>query len=53
MLRRFLSLPITVRLAILAWAVLIVAITLRVAIAPAWKGTVVNIYILAAERWWA
>jgi len=53
MLRRYLSWPLTVRVAILVWFAMLLSVTLRVAIAPPCKGTVVNIYILAAERWLA
>lgn len=53
MLKRFHSQPFAVRFAVVAWAILLVSVSLRVAIAPAWKGTVVNIYIAAAEHWLA
>ena len=51
MLTRFLSLPLIVRLALFAWAALLVGVSVRVAVVLPWKGTVVNIYITAAERW--
>lgn len=42
-----------VRLALAAWAVALLGVSLRVLLAPASKGTVVNIYLKAAEHWLA
>ena len=36
MLTRFLSLPLIVRLALFAWAALLVGVSVRVAVVPPW-----------------
>lgn len=44
--------PFSVRLAVAVWAIALLAISSRVALAPPHSHTVVPIYLNAAERWW-
>lgn len=44
--------PFSVRLAVALWAIVLLAVCSRVALAPPNSHTVVPIYLNAAERWW-
>ena len=48
---RFLRLPLTVRLAALAWVALLVGVAVRVAVSHPWSQSVVPVYLHAGGQW--
>jgi hypothetical protein len=50
-IHKFVRLPLTVRLAVVAWVTLLVGVGVRVAVSHPWSQSVVPIYLHAGQQW--